>query len=272
MIPASDVFDQSIIAALLDHDPVVQDYRAFFSFFNWSLVDEWQARRSPRGRPPVHPESAYIKAFLIRVRESLLYSTNLRDFLLKHPLLIIELGFELVLDPHAPYGFHTEKTLPCRYWLSAKLRTLDHTLLQDLLQATVAALQAEIPGLGETVAFDVKHIYAWVKQNNPRVYDEVPWQKDMVLKGDPDCKLGVKRSTNKTQADGTIKKEKERLWGYGTGVAAATVADYGDIVLAEDTQPFNAADVTYFLPLSVYFVCFCFLVYSININLVNHIA
>ncbi len=31
MIPSSDLFDQSTIAALLDHDPLVQDYRAFFS-------------------------------------------------------------------------------------------------------------------------------------------------------------------------------------------------------------------------------------------------
>lgn len=36
------------------------------------------------------------------------------------------------------------------------------------------------------------------------------------------------------------------MWGYGTGVAAATVADYGDVVLAEYTQPFNENDVTYF--------------------------
>jgi hypothetical protein len=43
---------------------------------------------------------------------------------------------------------------------------------------------------------------------------------------------------------------KEYLWGYGSGVAAATVAGYGDVVLAEYTQPFNQTDVTYFRPLS----------------------
>lgn len=30
MIPASGLFDQSTITALLDHDPVVQNYHAFF--------------------------------------------------------------------------------------------------------------------------------------------------------------------------------------------------------------------------------------------------
>lgn len=39
------------------------------------------------------------------------------------------------------------------------------------------------------------------------------------------------------------------MWGYGSGVAAATTADYGDVVLAEYTQPFNANDVTYYRPL-----------------------
>jgi hypothetical protein len=174
MIPASSLFDQSTIAALLDHDPIVQDYRAFFSLLDWSVVERWQVQRSSRGRPPTHPESAYIKAFLVRLREGFLYATQFRQYLLKHPLLVIELVFHLVLDYSAAYGFDVEHTLPCRYWFNEKLRTLDRSLLQDLLHATVAALQAEIPGLGETVA-------------------------------------------------------------------AAITPDYGDVVLAEYTQPFNEA-------------------------------
>jgi len=72
------------------------------------------------------------------------------------------------------------------------------------------------------------------------------YDKTKVLVGDPDCKLGVKRSTNQEQDDGTTKEKKELIWGYGSGVAAATTPDYGDVVLAEYTQPFNAGDVTYF--------------------------
>lgn len=30
---------------------------------------------------------------------------------------------------------------------------------------------------------------------------------------------------------------KEYLWGYGSGIASATTPDYGDVVLAEYTQP-----------------------------------
>src|SRR5437763_2316229 len=188
LIPASDLFDQSVITALLDHDPLVADYRAFFSLLDWSVVERWEAQRSPLGRP-AHPESAYLKAFLIRIREGMLYTTQLRRFLLRHPLLVIELGFRLVLDPSAPYGFDVEATLPCEFWLREKLRHCDPALLQALLQATVRALQDEIPGLGEVVAFDVKHIYAWVKENNERTYVPERYDKTKRLAGDPDCRM-----------------------------------------------------------------------------------
>jgi hypothetical protein len=248
MIPSSVVFDQSTLARMLAYDPVVQDYQAFFALLEWQLVAQWQAQRSSRGRPP-HPESAYLKAFLIRIREGFACTTELRRFLLKHPLLVMTLGFHLVLDPTAPYGFDVEQTLPCDCWLRQKLRTLDPALLQALLHATIHALQAEIPGLGETVAFDVKHLYAWVKENNPRVYVKERYKPDQRLAGDPDCKLGVKRSTNQEQPDGSTKEIKEYLWGYGSGVAAATDPVYGDVVLAEYTLPFNEGDVTYYRPL-----------------------
>ena len=249
MIPASSLFDQSTLTALLDHDPLVADYRAFFSLLDWSLVDTWDRLRSARGRPAIHPTSAYIKALLVRLREGLIYSTQLRSFLLKHPLLIIECGFHLTLDPTAAYGFDPHATLPSRFWFGEKLRTLDHDLLRQLLAATVTALQVQIPGLGETVAFDVKHIYAWVVHNNPRVYVDGPYHKHIIPAGDPECKLGVKRGSNIEQADGSRTERKEYLWGYGSGVAAATTPDYGDVVLAEYTQPFNEGDVTYFRPL-----------------------
>ena len=248
MIPSSDLFDQSMISALLDHDPLIAEYRAFFSLFDWSVVDDWQAQRSARGRP-AHPESAYLKAFLIRQKEGFSYTTQLRRFLLKHPLLVIELGFHLVLDPSCPYGFDVEETLPCRYWFTQKLRLLDRSLLQDLLHATVRALMQEIPGLGEVVAFDVKHIFAWVRENNPQVYVEGPFNVTHLPKGDPDCRLGVKKSSNQEQPDGSKKEKKVSLFGYGTGVAACTDPIYGDVVLAEYTLPFNEADVTYYCPL-----------------------
>jgi hypothetical protein len=49
---------------------------------------------------------------LARIREGLIYTSQLRRFLLNHPLLVIELGFHLALDSSAPYGFDCQKTLP----------------------------------------------------------------------------------------------------------------------------------------------------------------
>jgi hypothetical protein len=248
MIPSSRVFDQSCIAAQLDHDPVVQEARAFFALLDWSLVEQWQTQRSSRGRP-AHPESAYLKAFLLRIKEGFAYTTQLRAYLLKHPLLIIELGFTLVLDPSAAYGFDVQRTLPSRYWLSHKLRHLDRGLLTDLLSATVHMLQEQIPGLGEVISFDVKHLYAWVKENNQRLSIAYRYATDRRPVGDPDCRVGVKKSHNRQQEDGSTKVKKEYLWGYGSGVAAATTAEYGDVVLAELTQPFDQRDIPFFRPL-----------------------
>ena len=131
------------------------------------------------------------------------------------------------------------------------LRSFDPRLLANLFEQSVQALQQEIPGLGEVVAYDVKHLYANVKENNFRAYVPERFKKDQQPKNDPDCRLGVKKSTNQVQPDGSIKEKKEYIWGYGSGVAASTNPVYGDVVLADYTLPFNEGDVTYFTPLYI---------------------
>ena len=92
----------------------------------------------------------------------------------------------------------------------------------------------------------VKHIYAWVAQNNRKAY--VPDRYDPARQpaGDPDCRLGVKTSSNQERAAGPLKPTplkptplkptQEYVWGYGSGVVAATDPAHGDVVLAEYTQ------------------------------------
>ena len=196
-----------------------------------------------------HPEKAYIKALLIKKCENFAYVTDLRRFLVKHPLLVLEIGFLPIADPEQPYGFDIEQTVPCDRWLRHKQQWLANDTLQALFQQTVATLQTEIPGLGQTVVADVKHIYAWVKENNPREFIPDRFDPDQQPSGDPDCRLGVKRSRNQDDATSQAKVQKEYLWGYGSGIMAATDPDYGDVVLAEYTQPFNETDPTYFEPL-----------------------
>jgi hypothetical protein len=247
IIAISQHFDQPTLSKIIDADRLVQRYRALFALFDWTALEP-AAKASRPGRP-AHPPSAYVKALLVRIGEHLSSTPRWRAYLLDHPLLVLELGFRPHLDTSQPYGFRVGKTVPSVRHLNAILRSLDSRLLSDLFAQTVQALLAEIPGLGEVVAYDVKHIYANVKENNPRVYLKDRFCKDRQPKGDPDCRVGVKRSTNQEQPDGSKKEVKEYLWGYGSGVAAATIPDYGDVVLAEITRTFNQADVSYYYPL-----------------------
>ena len=250
IIPDSTTFDQRTLSLLLDHDPLVQRYRAFFALFDWSVVPEPVIAPSRPGKRP-HPRTAYLKALLLKLEEGLTYCTRLRRFLLEHPLLVLELGFRPVLDVEQPYGFDVQRTVPSARWFREQQRTLAQGVLQALLMQLVHALREAIPGLGEVVCFDVTHIYAWVRENNPRVYVEGTFDVTHIPKGDPDCRLGVKKSSNQQQADGTTKKKKESLFGYGSGIATCTDPVYGDVILAEYTQPFNEGDITYFFPLYV---------------------
>jgi len=64
IIPESQTFDQSTLTKMLLHDPVCQRYRDFFALLDWSMVPEADPHR--RGHRP-HPESAYLKAFLLKL-------------------------------------------------------------------------------------------------------------------------------------------------------------------------------------------------------------
>lgn len=213
--------DQIAFADLWERDEVLGRYRAFFAQLDWGRVAERDPRR-PWPGPVPHPRAAYLKAFLIKVVEEKSFVTELRAYLVEHPLLVLAIGFRPVPAPEQLYGFDVERTVPGVGWLRTQLRRLDETLLRTLLEGTVRALQREIPDLGETVAFDVKHIYAWVQQNNPKAFVAQRFAPARQPAGDPDCRLGVKRRSNQAGEDGATPGRTEYLWGYGTGVASAT--------------------------------------------------
>ena len=86
IIPESRVFDQRTMTLMHLHDPLVQRYRTFFGQIDWSVVPEPSQDPSRPGKRP-HPQSAYIKAFLIKITEGLQTCSRLRRFLIEHPLL-----------------------------------------------------------------------------------------------------------------------------------------------------------------------------------------
>src|SRR3989442_68516 len=205
IIPISAHFDQPTLGKMINADTIVQRYRALFALFDWSDIDA-PARRGP-GKP-AHPQSAYLKAALVRINEHLSSTPRWRAYLLDHPLLVLELGFRPHVDTSQPYGFDVAKTVPSVRWLNEWLRTVDSRSLSDLFEQSVLALREEIPGLGEVVAYDVKHIYANVKENNPRVSMKDRFCKDRHPKGDPDRRAGVKKSTNQKQPDASKNDAK----------------------------------------------------------------
>jgi hypothetical protein len=53
IIPCSHTFDQPTMTLMLEHDPLVQRYRAFFALFNWRVVPEPPIDPSQPGSDPI---------------------------------------------------------------------------------------------------------------------------------------------------------------------------------------------------------------------------
>ena len=97
ILPYSRTFDQLTMSKLIEHDPLVQRFREFFALFDWSVVPEPVIDPTRPGKRP-HPQSASLKALLLKVCEGYDACTDLRRFLLSHPLLVLELGFRPTLN------------------------------------------------------------------------------------------------------------------------------------------------------------------------------
>src|SRR5216683_7832439 len=109
MLPYSRLFDQRTLALMVEHDAIVQRYRSLFALIDWQVLPDAAPDPSRPGKRP-HPESAYIKALFIKIHEGYEYCSQLRTFLLEHPLLDLELGFRAVLNGDRPYGFDIRRT------------------------------------------------------------------------------------------------------------------------------------------------------------------
>jgi hypothetical protein len=143
----------------------------FFALLDWSHIPERSCDR-PWPGPHPQPRHAFLKALLLQITQHLEHSTELRTFLLQHPALTLSLGFRPLPDSSQPFGFDIKRTVPSDRHLRRVLLSMDTSILQQLLGATVQALLAAVPTFGDSVAVDVKHIYAYVKENNPR--DSLP--------------------------------------------------------------------------------------------------
>jgi hypothetical protein len=255
----------------VEHDPLVQQYRALLGELPWADFPERPSSRAWPGPQP-DPRAPFVAAYLIKLHEGKRYMSDLRRFLMLHPALVYWLGFERVPDPAAPHGFDLAASVPKRRHFSTVLRDLSNDALQFLLSASITLLRDTLPPeqwatFGDAIAGDTQAILAWVKQNNPKQFiKEGRLDKTKQPKGDKDCKLGVKHRRNHApqDADGagepvtpttdakpasTLHVGDDILWGYASGVVASRLSDGTEFVLAERTRPFNESDISYFHPL-----------------------
>jgi hypothetical protein len=229
--------------SFVEHDPIVLHYRQIFHVFDFSILPE--AKAKAKKGPVGNSLEVYAKVFLVMVEEKIKSSEELRRFLLKHPALVIFLGFKLKgISPDLPFGFDIEKTVPSARHLRRKLQETQNSHLKLLLYDTIHNLQ-KLELLNGIAAMDTKEIMAYVKENNPKQYVKNRFKKDNIPPGDATCALGAKPSSNK---DKNGKKKPRYFWGYKSG-AIFSQTEYGLACLSENTSPANKADVKFFFPL-----------------------
>ena len=230
----------------------------------WHLFPERDLQRN-WGQPTV-PHAAFTAACLLQLEEQRTHMSDLRTYLCEHPAFIWLFGFPLVPDRSSRYGFDPDASLPTQRHFTRLLRTMPNAVPQFLLAKSVAAIlkaltATKCTNVAQAISLDTKHIVAWVKENNPKAYVTDRYDKTKQPPGDPDCRLGCKRRHNqRTTSDDVATPTREPVpantlsvgeyyWGYGSGVVATKVPDWGEFVIAELTLPFNCSDISYFLPL-----------------------
>jgi len=245
--------------------PVAMRYLDLLSPLAWQLFPERGLK--PRGQ---HEHTlryaSFAAAHLVKLEEGFASTSKLRRYLSEHPGLSWLLGFQVQQSGFISRWSQFQTSLPCVRHFNRVLRKMPNVALQVLLGSSVQILQAELaeiaPTFGQAISLDTKLVLAWVRENNPKAYVKDRYNPAKQPKGDPDCRLGVKRRKNirpGTQATSTPKEnpvrgstvftQAEFYWGYASGVVAAKVPGWGEFVLAELTQPFNKGDATYFFPL-----------------------
>jgi hypothetical protein len=223
----------------VENDPLVLHYKQIFHVLDFSLLPE--PKTGPKGNSP----EVYAKAFLVMIEEGIKSSEKLRQFLVRHPALVVFLGFQLKGFSHdLPFGFHIEKTVPSARHLRRKLQEINNSHLKLLLYDTIIRLQ-KLELLDGIAAMDTKEILAFVKENNPKQYVKDRYKKDKIPCGDKTCALGAKPSSNK---DANGKKKPRYFWGYKSG-AIFSQTQHGLVCLSECTSPAAKADVKFFFPL-----------------------
>lgn len=247
----------------VQESPVACHYLDWLGTLDWEHFPEsccYPTATTQHRGPVSQPTAPYVAAFLVKVDRQLPHMAQLRRYLIEQPALPWLFGFPLVASTAFPWGFDVAASLPAHRHFNRVLRRLPNRDLQCLLSSSIDRLRLLLPPgtrLGEEISVDTKHIIAWVRENNPKEFIKGGrFHKERQPKGDPDCKVGFKANANQKPAapktDGTPGSKArvgEYYWGYASGLVATKVPHWGEVVLAEQTLPFDHGELSYFLPL-----------------------
>lgn len=250
------IWQQGKVGEGIHLSPTAERVLQLLGPLRWDQMPERDLVRN-YGQPTV-PYTAFAAAYLVKLNEGFGSMGELCNYLEEHPDLKWLLGFG-----RYPREVRLCGSVPTSRHLTQMLRMMPNEVLQFLLDDTIRligeALREVGVELGETVSVDTKHVIAWVKENNPKQYVSDRYNKANQPKGDPDCKLGCKRRINRGMSDWITPRKKsvpardlkvgDFYWGYGSGIVVMKIPQWGEVVLAELTQPFDKADLTYFYPL-----------------------
>ena len=159
-------------------------------------LPRFDAQISRRGRPPFSKHSL-LKGLVYR---------NLRGF-----GKLVELEFELLNNPSMaePLGLDPLKKPPSDERFSEFLRATANGYLQTVRKQLVRQLLDEGVICATAIGFDSCPIEARVKENNPKAWVRDRYDKNTLLCGDKDARLGVTIHFPRP-----FKKEVHYFWGY----------------------------------------------------------
>lgn len=226
------------------NDPIAQRYEALFGELAWKNECGLTEEGRRRGRLG-HPLAAYLRSYLVMVEEKIESMPKLRQYLCEHPALVWVVDYRLVSDASSPYGFAVEASVPSAGHLGVVLRRVKDDDLAALLTQSAQRVLTEDTPSPSVVVLDVKHQYAYVRQNNAWHPPLERFDPARPPRGDTDCRLGFKATTNQSGGTDPHPNKGEYLWGYGSGIAVVWTSTKEGVVLADMTLPFNVNDVTF---------------------------
>ena len=213
------IYRQEIIddIRLFTSQPAARFYDSLFLSLDLSSVPEYPST----GRKGFSSH-AMVCAFIVMKCEGLARISDLADYLNNNLLIAHYCGFDIT------------KPLPSYWTFDRFLKSVNHDLLQKIMQDQVLSLARK--GFIDTsfIGLDSTPVSANTSQNNPKAFLAGKFDPQKQPKADPDCRLGVHTASNRTG-----EKNFDFYWGYKNHVLVDCISG---LPLYELTTPANVAD------------------------------